>query len=113
MTLAQHQYVIQTFTPYRALEALNHIVGIGSTHWRFEHPNTSACSHAGEVCTIFSVVVANNVFRSLTERRGLAELLGGPGVRRMRGHSEVNNAPRGQLDDEEHEILAKGQGDHR
>src|SRR5579871_3949484 len=104
MTLAQRQHVIQTFTPYRALEALNHSVGVGGPHGRFEHPNASACSHAGEVCTIFSLVVADKVLGSLAERRRLAELLGSPGVRRMRGYREVNNTPRGQLD-EEHKIL--------
>ena len=52
---------------------------------------------------ILAVVVADEEARALAERRGLAQLLGDPGVRGVARHADMDDTPRTEGDDEQRE----------
>ncbi len=58
-------------------------------------------SHAIEMRLILAVVVADEVPRALVEGRGLAQLLGDPGVGRVPRDADVDHPPRAERDHEE------------
>ena len=58
------------------------------------------CGDTREDRTILAVAIADEIARPLPERRGLAQLLGDPGVRRVPCHANVHHAARAEGDHE-------------
>ena len=65
--------------------------------------------HAREGRPVLAIVVADEVPRPLVAGRGLAQLLGDPGVGRVARHADMDDAPRAERDDEEGEQRTEAQ----
>ncbi len=93
--------MIQAFPSHAAQEALTGGVLPGRAIGRPPLDDAGGRSHAGEDRPVFAVVVADEVPRMLPERRGLAQLLGDPGIRRAARDADVDDPPRAERDHEE------------
>jgi len=103
MSLTQDQEEIKAFPPRAAQESLANGIGLGRLIGRGQDLNPGPLRHAGEGSPELVVVVANEEARTLTKGRGLAQLLGYPGIVRTAGHPEMHQPTRFQLDYDEDE----------
>ena len=99
--LAQDEDVVQALAPHAAEEALAGGVLPRRAVGRAQLRDAARRGDAGEGRPVLAVVVADEVARPLAEGRGLAQLLGDPGVGRVARHADMDDPARAERDDEE------------
>jgi hypothetical protein len=99
--LAQHEQVVQALPPHAAEEPLADRVFFGCAVRRVHEFDARRLGHASKDRPIFAVIIDDEMLRMQAERRGLAQLLGDPGIAGMAGHPHMHHAARGDLDHEE------------
>src|SRR5215813_5854640 len=93
MPFAQHNHMIETFTPDRPDQPL-HIWALPRTMWRGNHFfNLHPFHSATKLFAIYLIAIPQEEARGALFRKRLNDLLRGPGGRRMFGHIEVNDTP--------------------
>ena len=97
MALVQDQEMIETLPADTAEEALTDGIAPGSMNRSPEHLDSARCRDASYHGAVLAVVVTDEVAGSLAKRRRFTELLGDPPIRRMGGHSHMNNLARPEL----------------
>src|SRR5262245_14729758 len=107
MIFAEHNHIIETFSPDRADEPL-HIWTLPRTVWCSDHfLNLHPLYPPTELLAIYLVAIPEQVTRNRVFRKGLDHLLRGPGCGRISSHIEVNNAPAIVRQYHQHEEHAK------
>jgi len=97
MPLAEDEDVVQALTAHAPQEPLAGGIRPRRARGRAQDADAAARGDLRERGPEFAVVVADQVPRALVERRGLAQLLGDPGIRRVARRAHVDDPPRGQL----------------
>lgn len=113
MTLPQDEHVVKAFSPYAAQESFADRIGFRCAIGRFQDFNSASCCHSRKTLAVSTIAIPNQKARSLIEGRRFAELLSYPCIGGMDRDIKVNDAPCGQLNDEEQMQLAKEEVDHR
>jgi hypothetical protein len=112
MALAQDQEVVQALAPHGPEEALAGGVLLGCAVGGPQRRDPARLGEPGEGRPGLAVVIADEVAGALDERRGLAQLLGHPGIRRVARHAHVHHAARPERDhDEDTQGPEEGVGD--
>ena len=109
----QDEEVVEAHAPNAADKPLADGVRVGCSNGRAQHLDAAPRRDTGERRPIPGVVVADRDARRPTERRGLAHLLGDPGVGRVSRHADLDDPPRAEIDDKEGEERAEAQVDDR
>ncbi len=99
--LAQHHDVVQALAPDAAEEPRAGGVLPGRAVRRPQYRDAGGGGDAGEGRPVFAVAIADEVARPRPEGRGLAQLLGDPGIRGMARDPDVDYPARIECDDEE------------
>jgi hypothetical protein len=107
MSLPKDQQVIEAFPTHGTDKAFADSIGPERFKGRGDHVNMSTRRDSSEMHPILVVVVADEMFRPLTEGRGLAQLLSRPLVRGMARDADLNHPARTELNDDEHEQRAE------
>ncbi len=76
----EDQDVIEAFASDAPDQPLADRVGPRRLHGGSQYLNPAARGNGGEVWTVLGIVVTNEILRRRTERRGLAQVLGNPGI---------------------------------
>jgi len=105
--LAQDQEVIETLAPHTAEEALTGGVPARRPVCRPQCRDAGRRRDTGERLTVLAIVVAKQIPGAVGARRGLAPLLGDPGIGRVPRHADVDHAARAARDDEAGEDRAE------
>src|SRR4051812_40591583 len=92
--VAEDEDVVEAFPARAPEEALARRVLLGRAVGRAQLPDAARRGDAGEGRPILAVAVADEVARPLVERRGLAQLLGDPGVGRVARHADMDDPAR-------------------
>ena len=92
MARAQDQDMVQALAPHAAEEALAGRVLLGLTIGRAQLADASRRRDTSEGWPVLAVAIADEVARPLVERRGLAQLLGDSGVRRVTRGTDMHHA---------------------
>ncbi len=92
--LAEHHDVVQARAPDAAEEPLAGGVLPGRAVRRPQYRAAGGGGDAGAGRPVFAVAIADEGARSLPERRGLAQLLGDPGIRGMARDTDVDHPAR-------------------
>jgi hypothetical protein len=103
MPLAQDQEVVQALTPHATQKSLTDGISLRRSIRGPQHLNPGPRSYPCEGSTILVVIVPNQISWSLPKWRRLAQLLSHPGIRWVPNHTEVHQASRAQLDNDEQE----------
>jgi len=109
----QDEEVVEAHAPNAADKPLADGVRVGCSNGCAQHLDAAPRRDTGERRPIPGVVVADRDARRPTERRGLAHLLGDPGVGRVSRHADLDDPPRAEIDDKEGEERAEAQVDDR
>jgi hypothetical protein len=88
---AEHQRVVQTFSPDAAQEAFAHAVRAGRSNGRLEHSRADALGGAVEVRTELIIPIANDEARPDAEGRRVTHLLRYPRAIRLAGDADVDH----------------------
>ena len=104
LSLAEYEQVVKALPAHGAEEAFTDGVEIGRA--RRDAHDLDACPFGRGIgsSSKLVIVVADEVIRPVTVRRGHPELLGGPDVSGAGGHIAVNDFPRA-VDQEEEGVL--------
>ena len=109
LLLMEDHYLVQALSPHTPQKAFTDGIGSWRMIWRFEYLHVARCCHTGETGPKLAIVIANEIFRRLSIRSRLAQLLCGPNVGRRARHTYVNDFPRSQFDDKEGKQRTKEQ----
>ena len=90
--LAQDEDMVQALAPHAAEEALAGRVLPGRAIGRAHLRDARCRGHKREGRPVLAVAIADEVARPLAERRGLAQLLGDSGVRRVTRGTDMHHA---------------------
>src|SRR4051794_24055918 len=90
--LADEQKMVQALAPDGTEESLAHRIGIRGGDRDFDDLDVSYSGYLGEGWTVLAVIVTDKVFRSITKRSCLPQLLGNPAVSRGSGDADMNHA---------------------
>ena len=107
VVLAQDQEVVEALPSQAAQETLADGVCLGCSIRCSQHLDPCAVSYLGKRIPILVVVVVDQKARSFCKGSRFAQLLGCPLVGWVPRHPKMDNSPRAQLDDDEHEDGAK------
>ena len=99
MALAEDEQVVQAFPAHAAQKPLARRIGPRRADRRAQVLDPARGDRLIELLPVLGVVVADQVAGALAERRGLAQLLGHPGVGRVPRRVHVDHPSCGQLDD--------------
>ncbi len=92
--------MVETFPPYAAQEAFTDGIRLGSAVRRSQDLDSTTRRHPSEGVPIFAVAIPDQKARHLPKRCRLPQLLCHPRVCGPTRHREMDDAPRGQVDDE-------------
>src|SRR5664280_366033 len=101
LALVQNNHVIQALTAKAPKESLTESIRPRSQVRRAQYFNPTPRRHPGEHRTEFRVIVADKVGGTLVEGRGLAQLLGHPGIRGVPSDVDMHHPACCQLDQDE------------
>ncbi len=99
--LAADEEVVQALPPHAAEEALAGGVRPRGADGRAQHADPARGGEMVEARSVLGVIIADEQARPLVERRGLAPLLGDPGVGGVARHAHLDHPARPECDDEE------------
>ncbi len=103
------QQVVKAFTPHASQKAFTNRIGLWRVIRRFQYLNAARCCHSSETGSKLAVMIMNEILRRVSIRSRLPQLLSGPGVGRASRHTDMNDLPRLQFNDEKRKEWSKEQ----
>ena len=100
MPLVQDQDVIQALSSHTSHESFTDGIGSWRVIRRFENLDATCCCHSSETGAKLAIMIANEVLRRVSRRSGLPQLLRGPSVGRRARHTDMDDLPRSQFNNE-------------
>ncbi len=101
MPFTYDQYMIKAFTTHTPQQAFTDRVRPRCFDGRLQHFNPASCHYSFEVRRILRIVIPNEVLELGAEWSGLSHLLRDPLVCGRTCHTNVDDAPRAELGDDE------------
>ncbi len=99
--LMKDEHVIQALSSHTAQEAFTDRIGSWRVIGRFEYLDAARRCDSSEIGPKLAIMITNEVFGRLSIRSRLPQLLCYPGIGRRSRHTDVDDFPRSQFDDEE------------
>ena len=110
--LIEDQHVIQALSPNTSQKAFTDGIGSWRMIGRFENLDVACCCNSSETGPKLAIMIANEIFRRVSIRSRLPQLLCGPSIGRRARHPDMDDFPRFQFDEEKREERPKEQVSH-
>jgi hypothetical protein len=105
--LVQDQEMIQAFSPHTSQKAFTDCIGSRCSIRRSKHFDTTCCCHSCKMLPECAIIIPDQIFWGLPIRSRLPQLLRNPGIGRRARHTDVDDFPRFQFDDEKRKERTK------
>jgi hypothetical protein len=112
LLLVKNQHMIQALSSDTSQESFTDRIGSWSMIRCFEHRNTACYCNTSETRAKLAIMIANEIFRRVSIRSRLPQLLCGPSVGRRARHPDMDDFPRFQFAEEKREERPKVQISH-
>jgi len=101
--------VVQALSSNTAQKAFADRIGAWRMIRRFENLDAARCCHTSETGPKLAIIIANEILRRLSIRSRFPQLLCGPSVGRASRHTDMNDFPRLQFNEEKRKEWSKEQ----
>src|SRR5215470_16829772 len=105
--LMEDQYMVKALSPNTSQKTFTNRIGPWCVIGRFENLDAARCCNTSETRAKLAIVIADEVLRRVSIGSRLPQLLCGPSVGRSARHTDMDDPPRSQFDNEEGKKRAK------
>lgn len=105
--LMEDRYMVKALSPNTSQKTFTNRIGPWCMIGRFENLDAARCCNTSETRSKLAIVIADEVLRRVSIRSRLPQLLCGPSVGRSARHTNMDDPPRSQFDNEEGKKRAK------